>query len=151
MRRDERDDVAPAKSPLSTSAVRKPRSAASRAIPAPVIPPPMTSTSTGSAAIDASARARVRCENGVSAGNSPPLRADASFPPGAKGECNAGWKRTDRKSTRLNSSHLVISYAVFCLKKKKIQLQTEAEEGSELRAVKPATHAHACRDSLTRV
>src|SRR5256885_9561926 len=27
---------------------------------------------------------------------------------------------TDRKSTRLNSSHLVISYAVFCLKKKKI-------------------------------
>src|SRR2546426_6772971 len=28
----------------------------------------------------------------------------------------------DRKSTRLNSSHLVISYAVFCLKKKKICL-----------------------------
>src|SRR5215467_630124 len=28
-------------------------------------------------------------------------------------------KRGDRKSTRLNSSHLVISYAVFCLKKKK--------------------------------
>src|ERR1022692_4723002 len=28
--------------------------------------------------------------------------------------------RVDRKSTRLNSSHLVISYAVFCLKKKKI-------------------------------
>src|SRR5256885_10983197 len=28
-------------------------------------------------------------------------------------------KTTDRKSTRLNSSHLVISYAVFCLKKKK--------------------------------
>ena len=28
---------------------------------------------------------------------------------------------TDRKSTRLNSSHLVISYAVFCLKKKKTQ------------------------------
>src|SRR5256885_7856572 len=27
--------------------------------------------------------------------------------------------RLDRKSTRLNSSHLVISYAVFCLKKKK--------------------------------
>src|SRR2546426_4448568 len=32
----------------------------------------------------------------------------------------------DRKSTRLNSSHLVISYAVFCLKKKKnrINMQT---------------------------
>src|SRR2546426_3832954 len=28
----------------------------------------------------------------------------------------------DRKSTRLNSSHLVISYAVFCLKKKKNHL-----------------------------
>src|SRR2546426_1925487 len=30
----------------------------------------------------------------------------------------------DRKSTRLNSSHLVISYAVFCLKKKKKQNKT---------------------------
>src|SRR3989454_6133525 len=29
----------------------------------------------------------------------------------------------DRKSTRLNSSHLVISYAVFCLKKKKKKKQ----------------------------
>src|SRR5256885_10584282 len=28
------------------------------------------------------------------------------------------WSFQDRKSTRLNSSHLVISYAVFCLKKK---------------------------------
>src|SRR2546426_9924672 len=28
-------------------------------------------------------------------------------------------RRRDRKSTRLNSSHLVISYAVFCLKKKR--------------------------------
>src|SRR5258708_39787268 len=28
-------------------------------------------------------------------------------------------KRADRKSTRLNSSHQIISYAVFCLKKKK--------------------------------
>src|SRR2546426_7192405 len=43
--------------------------------------------------------------------------------------CSAGWLARpasmatcsfeDRKSTRLNSSHLVISYAVFCLKKKK--------------------------------
>src|SRR5437879_10606246 len=31
---------------------------------------------------------------------------------------------TDRKSTRLNSSHRCISYAVFCLKKKKKQKQT---------------------------
>ena len=32
-------------------------------------------------------------------------------------------KTTDRKSTRLNSSHGYISYAVFCLKKKKRQKQ----------------------------
>src|SRR5256885_9669960 len=30
--------------------------------------------------------------------------------------CNENAHRGDRKSTRLNSSHLVISYAVFCLK-----------------------------------
>src|SRR5437667_9048234 len=30
-------------------------------------------------------------------------------------------KTRDRKSTRLNSSHITISYAVFCLKKKKVQ------------------------------
>src|SRR2546430_10114583 len=33
--------------------------------------------------------------------------------------CGGGGPRTDRKSTRLNSSHSQISYAVFCLKKKK--------------------------------
>src|SRR5256885_6676509 len=33
----------------------------------------------------------------------------------------------DRKSTRLNSSHLVISYAVFCLKKKKQPNQPPAQ------------------------
>src|SRR5205814_9757546 len=32
-------------------------------------------------------------------------------------------RRSDRKSTRLNSSHLGISYAVFCLKKKIIEAQ----------------------------
>src|SRR5258708_24177724 len=42
-----------------------------------------------------------------------------------KGTTSAGYSRrayavrTDRKSTRLNSSHQIISYAVFCLKKKK--------------------------------
>src|SRR5256885_11868638 len=39
---------------------------------------------------------------------------------GGRPECvNRRRLRKDRKSTRLNSSHLVISYAVFCLKKKK--------------------------------
>src|SRR2546426_3895952 len=37
---------------------------------------------------------------------------------------NSYQKSGDRKSTRLNSSHLVISYAVFCLKKKKKKLET---------------------------
>src|SRR5438132_5839588 len=41
-------------------------------------------------------------------------------------------RQGDRKSTRLNSSHTVISYAVFCLKKKKVYLKTVvlAEEGT---------------------
>src|SRR2546426_8282495 len=39
----------------------------------------------------------------------------------------------DRKSTRLNSSHLVISYAVFCLKKKKQNTAPKVGEG-ELKA-----------------
>src|SRR5437899_4677927 len=41
---------------------------------------------------------------------------------GADGADPLAWhgrRRPDRKSTRLNSSHLGISYAVFCLKKKK--------------------------------
>src|SRR2546426_6499940 len=38
---------------------------------------------------------------------------------GEEGADRAGAIPGDRKSTRLNSSHLVISYAVFCLKKKK--------------------------------
>src|SRR3989454_7351651 len=45
----------------------------------------------------------------------PPPRAAGR---GARRERGAPGRR-DRKSTRLNSSHLVISYAVFCLKKKK--------------------------------
>src|SRR5256885_13255589 len=37
-----------------------------------------------------------------------------------------GKRERDRKSTRLNSSHLVISYAVFCLKKKKYDFSLPA-------------------------
>src|SRR5256885_10985976 len=39
-------------------------------------------------------------------------------------------ERRDRKSTRLNSSHLVISYAVFCLKKKKTNCETRRRRNS---------------------
>src|SRR6266480_5085449 len=48
-------------------------------------------------------------------------------PGGASGAEPSGRpERRDRKSTRLNSSHMSISYAVFCLKKKKIHRQTLA-------------------------
>src|SRR2546426_9266217 len=45
------------------------------------------------------------------------LHLFAARTPAAAGR--PGEEMQDRKSTRLNSSHLVISYAVFCLKKKK--------------------------------
>src|SRR2546426_4675465 len=48
--------------------------------------------------------------------------------------------RQDRKSTRLNSSHLVISYAVFCLKKKKKQpRQSLTQSRSNRRRLTPPT------------
>src|SRR4051812_49826819 len=48
------------------------------------------------------------------------LRPGAHLAPGT-GHAQAGAEEAgDRKSTRLNSSHMSISYAVFCLKKKKI-------------------------------
>src|SRR2546426_7106070 len=42
---------------------------------------------------------------------------------GGLSQVPVGHPVTDRKSTRLNSSHLVISYAVFCLKKKKKRIR----------------------------
>src|SRR5256885_8766253 len=47
----------------------------------------------------------------------------------------------DRKSTRLNSSHLVISYAVFCLKKKKTEdIQHTIQTTHGLSHPKPSTY-----------
>src|SRR5438034_5247237 len=67
-------------------------------------------------------RSRAQRDGGRSGERDPPggasgLSADGegSSAGGAPGNCRGG----DRKSTRLNSSHTVISYAVFCLKKKK--------------------------------
>src|SRR5688572_33214084 len=67
---------------------------------------------------------------------SPRSRRSPTRPPSHRGNlgsgrCDAGLdqrcgrldRRQDRKSTRLNSSHSQISYAVFCLKKKKNLLQ----------------------------
>src|SRR5690349_23792671 len=52
------------------------------------------------------------------AGHGRPARAFASPQGDAVRQPGAG-RGQDRKSTRLNSSHVEISYAVFCLKKKK--------------------------------
>src|SRR5258708_9333076 len=57
----------------------------------------------------------------------------------------------DRKSTRLNSSHQIISYAVFCLKKKKLLFQLEATmdvHGSRLAQV---NKIHGCEREADRV
>src|SRR3989442_9492409 len=51
--------------------------------------------------------------------------------------------RTDRKSTRLNSSHVRISYAVFCLKKKK--MKDEAVENQRHKGRQGATTPDASR------
>src|SRR5438132_4543312 len=48
------------------------------------------------------------------------IRRRATDPGGAIQQVEEAFPRLDRKSTRLNSSHTVISYAVFCLKKKKV-------------------------------
>src|SRR5690625_5399775 len=63
------------------------------------------------------------------------LQSSSAAPPRPDGNCPSllgsgygsdrcpGLGRQDRKSTRLNSSHVASSYAVFCLKKKTIQVQ----------------------------
>src|SRR5205814_8848470 len=66
---------------------------------APAATPPATSTAPAAAALSGAAAATPA----------------AATPAAGQGSGGGG----DRKSTRLNSSHLGISYAVFCLKKKK--------------------------------
>src|SRR5688500_19936420 len=75
---------------------------------------------------------------GVSTGQYMTLRGAGSVGPrgGARGDIlvvfdveeDPRFEREDRKSTRLNSSHLVISYAVFCLKKKKGNIWQKQEK-----------------------
>src|SRR3989454_7413626 len=59
-------------------------------------------------------RRRRRARRGRVAGDRAPAAGGGGAPPPDPRD-----REGDRKSTRLNSSHLVISYAVFCLKKKK--------------------------------
>src|SRR2546430_7665707 len=56
------------------------------------------------------------------------------------------WWTTDRKSTRLNSSHSQISYAVFCLKKKK--KKTIATQAQQTPAKPPWPHPVLTRYSV---
>src|SRR5256885_3531315 len=63
-------------------------------------------------------------------GDPGPSRAAGDRPASGPAGCR------DRKSTRLNSSHLVISYAVFCLKKKKNDVIPDTED--ERLAIVPA-------------
>src|ERR1039458_6266068 len=53
----------------------------------------------------------------------------------------------DRKSTRLNSSHLGISYAVFCLKKKNEHQPFKPHNAMLLVQANNTTHAHATSGS----
>src|SRR5579871_6934099 len=55
----------------------------------------------------------------------------------ARLRCRGQWR--DRKSTRLNSSHVEISYAVFCLKKKKTTKKTIQKQKKKTTKQKPTT------------
>src|SRR2546429_2593587 len=54
----------------------------------------------------------------------------------------------DRKSTRLNSSHGYISYAVFCLKKKKKSKQ-KIPSNDQANYIPPITYSHSCQCQIT--
>src|SRR5258708_15334261 len=62
----------------------------------------------------------------------------------------ASWRRQeDRKSTRLNSSHQIISYAVFCLKKKKKKPEmTNRDENDDVLSVLVIGQSRAERHSI---
>src|SRR2546426_8168210 len=66
-------------------------------------------------------RERQRSRDGNLAVEARAVAGDPRAETGARRSIQCVRSVGDRKSTRLNSSHLVISYAVFCLKKKKNQ------------------------------
>src|SRR5256885_11376658 len=75
-------------------------------------------------------------------------RHETDFRSVQPGECrHRVGDHQDRKSTRLNSSHLVISYAVFCLKKKKkIQKTQHPITESTHRTYTHTSRLHAIHD-----
>src|SRR5215216_8106463 len=71
-------------------------------------------------------RVTIRMATGLDTTDRPRRRSGKTGEPGTTGTVTPTRRssadlfvRRDRKSTRLNSSHQIISYAVFCLKKKK--------------------------------
>src|SRR5262245_63781853 len=90
-------------------------------------------------------------ENGYESGQIEPGGGPAPAGPAQNGgpviEAASGGKGrrdVDRKSTRLNSSHLGISYAVFCLKKKRIEdIETSLDKTDRLH--KPTAALHRAR------
>src|SRR5438874_7442896 len=69
-------------------------------------------------------------------------RALAVHPLGMKRGASPNATVGDRKSTRLNSSHVEISYAVFCLKKKKSENMRQMSEYEERLKVDPVASEH---------
>src|SRR2546426_8251117 len=59
--------------------------------------------------------------------------------PSDRQTADAAHTKTDRKSTRLNSSHLVISYAVFCLKKKKKNKTNQTTQKTKRKTIMQTT------------
>src|SRR5690348_18331000 len=68
---------------------------------------------------------RRRCGRGARGRTEPPLPLH-----------RRRWRTSDRKSTRLNSSHPSISYAVFCLKKKKKHKKTKTHTTNNIMKTK---------------
>src|SRR5205807_5692231 len=60
-------------------------------------------------------------------------------------------RKRDRKSTRLNSSHLVISYAVFCLKKKNQRTACESTQSRRSKYSPPRNLLRVHRNSPLRL
>src|SRR5947207_7146837 len=78
-----------------------------------------------------------------------PWEIDPGRPHLARGD-RMGQLEEDRKSTRLNSSHTVISYAVFCLKKKKKNIRKNDGDMSMERRSGVGDTRQCTTDAVTR-
>src|SRR5699024_12692672 len=72
-----------------------------------------------------------------------PIFMDTCFHPAVAVGIGHRHHRTDRKSTRLNSSHVSISYAVFCLKKKTKDVEIKYQQEKEIQNANATNARHA--------